>query len=307
MRRLRRALILLSMLVLHATAYPAGAQAPPTISNLQVALWPEYDAPSMLVIYRIHLDSGTQLPVDVVVPIPASVGDPLAVAMADASGDLVNAQYTRRVNGEWGLIDVTAESLQLQIEYYSSLVFDGQLRRFTYTWPGASGVETMSYEVQVPIGAQEMTITPASQSQSVGQDGLTYFAADLGAQAGSSGTKIDITYVKTSTGLTADLLSLPPGSPEATQGGTPDLRQFVPWILLAFGVILVAAGGAWYLRLTRKAPATGRRRRRASRPTSGSHSEWDEADASPVFCHNCGTRAAASDRFCRRCGVRLRQ
>jgi hypothetical protein len=307
MHRARRALFLLSWLVLHAVAFPAGAQSPPTITELQVALWPEYDDPSMLVIYRVRLDPATELPAMVELPIPASVGDPLAVAMTDSSGDLVNARYTRRVSGEWGMISVTAESLQLQIEYYGPLVIEGQLRRFTYTWPGVSNVESMSYEVQTPIGAEEMTITPTPASQTVGRDGLTYYSADLPADAGTSGSKIDVTYVKTTADLTADLLSLPPGSSDSTQGGTPDLRQFIPWALLGFGVILVAFGGAWYLRLSRESSTTGRRRRRASRPASRSDQERDMMDASPVFCHNCGTRAAANDRFCRSCGLRLRQ
>jgi hypothetical protein len=261
----------------------------------------------MLVVYRVHLDPATPFPVVAELPIPASVGEPLAVAMTDASGSLVNAPYTRRVNGEWGLISITAQSAQLQVEYYSPLVFEGQLRRFTYAWPGVSGVESMSYEVQAPIGAEEMTITPAPQSQIVGQDGLTYFTAGLGTDAGPSGTEIDITYVRTSTDLTADLLSLPPGSPEATQGGTPDIRQFIPWVLLAFGVLLVATGGVWYLRVTHGEPAAGRRRRRMARPISRADPASVEMDASPVYCHNCGTRAAPSDRFCRSCGVRLRQ
>lgn len=307
MRRARRALILLAWLALHVAAFPARAQTPPTIAELQVALWPEYDNRSMLVIYRVRLDPATQLPAVAELPIPASVGDPLAVAMTDSSGALVNAQYTRRVSGEWGLVSVTAESLQLQIEYYSPLDFEGPLRRFTYAWPGASNVTSMSYEVQAPIGAEEMTITPAPESQTVGQDGLTYYSADLATASGVTGTEIDITYVKTSTELSADLLRLPPASSGSTQGGTPDLRPFIPWVLLAFGLILVAAGGVWYLRSIQVSPAASRRRRRSSRSSPRSDLDMAEMDASPVFCHNCGTRAAPSDRFCRSCGVRLRQ
>lgn len=306
MSRLRRAFLLLTWMAVHAVVLPARAQTPPTIADLQVALWPEYDSRSMLVIYRVQLDPATDLPTTAQFPIPAAAGEPLAVAMTDASGNLVNAKYTRQVSGDWATISVTAESLRLQVEYYSPLTFDGSLRRFTFTWPGLSGVLNMSYEVQSPIGAQEVTISPAPESQNVGQDGLTYFSAGLGAEAGGSGTKVDITYVKTSSDLTADLLSLPPGRPESTQGSTPDLRQFVPWILLGFGVILVGGGGVWYLRLSRAAPASGRRRRRGARAGSPLDQEAGEMDASPVFCHNCGTRAAASDRFCRSCGVRLR-
>jgi hypothetical protein len=306
MGRERRAFLVLVWMALHVATVPAWAQAPATVTGLQVALWPEYDSRSMLVIYRVSLDQTTTLPTDVELPIPASVGDPLAVAMTDSTGSLVNAQYTRQVNGDWANIRITAESLQLQIEYYSPLVFDGPLRRFAFVWPGAPGVQNLSYEVQSPIGAQEVTISPAPESQNVGQDGLTYFSSVLGTEAGPSGTEVDLTYVKTSEDLTADLLSLPPTRPEPTQGGTPDLRQFIPWILLAFGVILLSAGGAWYLRLSRATPSAGRRRRRGSRPASRPDRQPGEMDASPVFCHNCGARATAGDRFCRSCGVRLR-
>jgi hypothetical protein len=306
MDRVRRAFLLLTWMALHVATVPAWAQTPVTITGLQVALWPEYDSRSMLVIYRVSLDPVTALPTDVELPIPTSVGDPLAVAMTSSTGDLVNAQYTRQVNGEWATIRVTAESPQLQIEYYSPLVFDGPLRRFSFVWPGAPGVQNMSYEVQSPIGAQEVTISPAPESQSVGQDGLTYFSSALGTEAGPSGTEVELTYVKTSEDLTADLLSLPPTRPEPTQGGTPDLRQFIPWILLAFGVILLSAGGAWYVRLSHATSSAGRRRQRGSRPASRADRESEEMDASLVFCHNCGARATAGDRFCRSCGVRLR-
>src|SRR3990170_735924 len=297
MHRVKRWLVLLTLLGLSAPAIPVSAQISPSITELQIALWPEYDSPSMLVIYRVHLDPATDLPTRVSLPIPESVGEPAAVAMADPTGGLVYAQYTRQVSGEWAMISAQVESLELQIEYYSPLTSDGQLRRFTFEWPGADRVENLSYEVQGPIGSDQVTLVPPPQSQAVRQDGLTYYMRELGPDAALSGTQIELSYVKATSDLSADLLSLPPTRPESTQGSTPDLRQFLPWILLTFGVILLAAGGVWYLRLSRAAgTTTGRQRHRASRPSSPQ--EVGEIDASPVFCHNCGARAAASDRFC---------
>ena len=306
MHRVKRWLVLLTLLGLSVPALPVRAQTSPSITELQVALWPEYDRPSMLVIYRVHLDPATELPTNVSLPIPASVGEPAAVAMTDPTGELVYAQYTRQVNGEWATISAQAESLDLQIEYYSSLTFDGQLRRFTFVWPGGDGVKDLSYEVQGPIGSDQVTLVPPPQSQAPRQDGLTYYMGSLGPDAALSGTQIEISYVKATSDLSAELLSLPPTRPESTQGSTPDLRQYLPWIPLIFGIILLAAGGVWYFRLSRAAGATGgRQRHRTSRPSSPQ--EVGEIDASPVFCHNCGTRSTASDRFCRTCGVRLRQ
>ncbi len=70
---------------------PAAAQEAPAIEQLTVALWPEYDQPAMLVILRVQLAPGTQLPVDVILPIPTSAGEPLAVAYTTAEGALLNA------------------------------------------------------------------------------------------------------------------------------------------------------------------------------------------------------------------------
>src|SRR3972149_2559720 len=180
MHRVKRWLVLLTLFGLPGAALAVRAQTYPSITELQVALWPEYDRPSMLVIYRVHLDPATELPTNVSLPIPASVGEPAAVAMTDPTGELVYAQYTRQVNGEWATISAQVESLDLQIEYYSSLTFDGQLRRFTFVWPGGDGGKDLSYEGQGRIGSDQVTLVPPPQSQAARQDGLPCYMGSLG-------------------------------------------------------------------------------------------------------------------------------
>ena len=65
----------------------------PTLTSAQVSLWPEYDKPSMLVIYRLTLPPQVSLPANLTVSIPSRVGKPNAVASRQANGTLLNAQY----------------------------------------------------------------------------------------------------------------------------------------------------------------------------------------------------------------------
>ena len=76
----------------------------------------------------------------------------------------------------------------------------------------------------------------------------------------------------------------------------------LPWLLGGMGAVLVAAGVIWYLRLSRPAPAPVERRPARRRRRAGA-----ETEASPIYCHNCGTRAGPSDVFCRQCGTKLRR
>src|SRR3990172_8860380 len=75
-RRLRRAGkagLMLAFFLLPAvlpTAAPARAQAAPSIELLEIVLWPEYDRPAVLVIYRVTLSPDTAFPTQLTPPIP---------------------------------------------------------------------------------------------------------------------------------------------------------------------------------------------------------------------------------------------
>ncbi|HKZ53947.1 MAG TPA: zinc ribbon domain-containing protein [Anaerolineales bacterium] len=291
--------LLLFVLLLAPASFAQEATA---IERLEIAFWPEYDQPAVLVIYRITLPAGTPLPAQVSVSIPAAVGEPLAVAWVNAAGDLLLAQYERQVQGEWATIRLTTESLQAQLEYYAELPVDAQIRRFTFTWPGGQALGALAYEFQEPSGAREVTISPAATDQRVAGSGLTLRSAELGPQAADAQAEIRFSYERSTSQL-----SVQPEVPqeETTKGSTPDLRTLVPWVAGGLGVVLLAAGGYWWLRLRNEEHSSRARRRRSERKRR--RDEQGEVDASPVYCHNCGTLASVSDHFCRRCGTQLRR
>jgi hypothetical protein len=274
------------------------------LESLQVSLWPEYDRAAVLVFYRARLPDDTPLPATVRLPVPAGVGTPLAVAQWFPDGRLSdNVPWNRQVTGEWATIEILTNTTGVWVEYYADLQIDDQKRDFTFNWPGGIDVDSFNYEVQQPTGASDFQVTPVGTS-SVHNDGFLYHEGAFGAQSSSSTISFSLTYNNPTSQLSESPSLV---RPEVTQGGTPDLGTWLPWVLGIFGVGLLAFGIIFFLRSSRpqvRAPSARRRRR----PSKKKKEEGERVvDASPVFCHICGTQAAVSDHFCRRCGTQLRR
>jgi hypothetical protein len=281
---------------------PALTTAGP-LDRVQVALWPEYDRAATLVILQAQLPAGTPVPAAISLPIPAQVGEPSAVAFVGEDGTLLTADYTRTVRGDWAVITIQTETAAVWLEYYADLSYDDDLRSFTYTWPGGLEVGTFGFEVQQPAGADALQVSPQGVSE-IGADGLLYQRGELGPQTESATISISLSYSNPTSQLTRREI----GRPDVTSGGTPDVSTWLPWLLGGFGLLLVVGGALFMLRMNRAAPVVKskprrkRRRQKAEEPKTGR-----QIDASPVFCHSCGTQASVSDIYCRRCGTQLRR
>ena len=144
---------------------PSGmvkADTPITLNTVEIDLWPEYDQPTALVIYHIFIAPGTTLPVTMTLHIPASVGDPAHIATRESDGILYNAPFKRTVSGDWSAVAITATALEVQFKYYDpGLVKNGADRSFSYEWQGEYDVNSLSIQVQQPVGATNMQITPS--------------------------------------------------------------------------------------------------------------------------------------------------
>jgi hypothetical protein len=299
-----RTILALAAFGLLAIPSVAAAQSPSSADSVKVSLWPEYDRSEVLVIYRVDLPEGTELPTRVRLLVPPDTPDLTAAAVRAPSGELVNAPFTK-VDGELAdVVEVEADGSEVQIEFYLPLEVTGDLRRFSFIWPGGLATAAFAFEVQQPAGAADIRVEPAATSRSTDSLGLTYHLVDLADQTAFEQPEVSFSYSKTTEQLSADVLA-PPGGlapPARASGATVDIRSLLPWILLLAGVGLIAAGVVYFLR-TRSDERPARPRHRGSKATPASN---DRVDASPVFCHNCGAQATASDRFCRQCGTALR-
>lgn len=278
---------------------------------MEVDLWPEYDRSGVLVIYRITLTSDTTLPAELTIPIPASTGEPSAVAAKQVDGTLINLTYTKQVNGSWAYIRFTATTPEIQLEYYDvNLTKQGVARHYEYNWPGGNAVAELSIQVQQPLGSGNLQISPNLGTGEPGKDGLNYYTAQVGSLLATQAFKITLDYEKPNDTLSAENLQVQPTKPltDATPGriqlfSGPNTAVAVIGLVL-IGIVLMAGGGYWYWQSgrSREAPVRHRRQRHESVEEPNSEEEVGEV----VYCHRCGNRAGPGDRFCRVCGVPLR-
>ncbi len=282
-----------------------------TFTSVEVDLWPEYDSPEMLAIYRIVLSPDVVLPVDLTIEIPAAAGPPNAVAVRDPNGALLNAPYERDVNGEWSTISLTASMTEIQLEYYDpTLTKDGAQRNYVFTWRGDYPTDSLRVQFLQPFGASQVELIPQAVTTTPSSEGLTYYTIELGAQSAGSDATVSIAYTKDSDTLTAEQFQVQPSAPiSGDTSGRVNIMDILPWALGALGLILVGGGLWWYLQTGREKPKATRRNRghRSSqaRPYRGAEPSLASSDAG-VYCHQCGKRAEAGDRFCRSCGTKLR-
>jgi hypothetical protein len=271
------------------------------IQSLEVDVWPEYDRPTVLIIYRITLGSQVKLPTEMTLRVPISSGGPSAIAEQTANG-LFNLEFNETGrDSQWITVRFTTTLPQLQIEYYdSTLQKNGAQRSFTYLWPGDYAVDNLLVKFQQPPTATQMTLAPNTGTASVGQDGLTYFDVPLGQVDVGETFQIQTQYQKSNDDLTqgAAFEQVTPVSPSNAVAVSPAFPQVLPWLLGGLGVILIGGGVFWYLRGSRITPAPSRPR----------HSPAETAASGEAFfCHQCGKKATAADVFCRTCGTKLRR
>jgi hypothetical protein len=282
------------LVVAFAPARARGQNETTALEEMKIDLWPEYDRASTLVMYRFRLMAGADLSVPVVVPVPANVGEPHAVAWRDDKGSLFVAKFTRRAEAERSMVLARLGSREGQLEFYSDIEFNDRERSFRFDWPGGVEVGALSFQIQRPAGASEFRVSPAPKRQWEGEDGLTYALVELGPQEASARPAVDVRYAKDTPSLSAPLASSPPPSVPETKiestGAPPS------WLIGAGGVALGFLGFALLRALTRaRSPAP---KREASVESSGESQK-------PIFCHECGTKGRRTDTFCMNCGTRL--
>lgn len=289
---------------------PARAQSQPELRALQISLWPEYDRPSMLVIYRMTLSAETTLPANLVFRIPPGA-NPLVVAVGTAVETVDEVSYTQNVSGNWKELAFTASLPVIQLEYYDpGLKIEDQARHFEYRWPGDYAVDGMTIEVQQPVGATEMHITPdlGQGKQKANEQDILYYTSQVGSVSAGQDFEITVDYKKSNQALTVEQLEVEPSQP-ITNNTTGRVRPRDILIgVLAVGalallvVAVIMGGGIWLKRAMPKEVRPERKRR--SREARSAVAE--AAPGGSVYCHQCGKRSTPGDRFCRSCGTKLR-
>lgn len=301
----RRIILFVFIMVLIPSS--SKAQSEPVFDRLEVDIWLEYDRPEALVIYRGELDSGVSLPVDLTFRIPVSVGMPHAVAAGQTNESLFSIIPNRQVDGEWAYISFTTTMPIIRLEYYDpGLNRVDELRNFEYFWPGDHSVNNLAIQVQQPLDATDLVISPSLGSGVIGGDGLVYYNAEFGSLSAGQTFDVNVSYNKASDELSISGLAVEPSAPITSDTpGRITMVSVLPWLLGLLGAVLIVGGIIWYWRSGNQAASMNRPKK--SRGVRSSGKPTDSARvAGDVYCHECGKRANPGDRYCRSCGTRLR-
>lgn len=284
----------------------AGAQEVPELESLNIALWPEFDRPDMLVIYQGLLTAGTTLPAAMEIRIPARVGQPTAVAFLSETGDRLNQQYTTRVEGEALVVSFTLASRGFQLEYYDVLPVSAQgEREFVFSYTADYAIGDLSIEFQVPATAENLVVDPEAGAAQTGGDGLVYQQIELGPVEAGETMGWTFRYTKGNDELTNPPSSQPQTQPQtqsAPSGGTGGGDS--NWVLAfvtAFVALLAVGGVAFWVGRSTRSPARGAW---VGRERPGPPSEPQAVDA--AFCYRCGAELRPDADFCHKCGAPVR-
>jgi hypothetical protein len=205
---------------------------------------------------------------------------------------------------EWMDISFIATTPVIQFEYYDpGLVKEGTLRTFDYKWPGDYAVNSLTLQVQHPLGSSNVSVMPTAGRVLQNSNGFTYNVIEVGALNEGSPFDIAVSYQKETDALSIESLDIQPSAP-ITPGTSSllNINQWWVWLLGILGIVLIGGGGFWYWRMGRQETTTKKRRHRKAQVTESPGVSPESA----VYCHQCGRRAESSDRFCRSCGTRLR-
>ena len=305
--------LLILALLLASLVGNVQAQEEPTLAGLEIALWPEFDRPDVLVIYRGQLGADVPLPAPIEISVPARVGVPTAVAYVDEAGQRFNQQYTTRVEGDQMIVAFELGTTAFQLEYYDALPADTAGKRsYTFAYTADYATASLNLEFQEPPTAQGFVLAPPADTTIMGGDGLSYHLIQVGAVASGDTREWTFSYVKDNSDLTAAGLVQPeasvPTAPATTGGGS----DTTVWIFLVAFVALIAVGatGYWLGHRTQPAsqvaqPSPRRQKRRGS--GRGDRPQRPPAVAAARFCHQCGSELRPDSTFCHQCGTSVRE
>jgi hypothetical protein len=276
--------------------FSAQAQSSLTLDSLKISLWPEYDQPSMLVIYDFKLPADTKLPVSLKILIPKDAN--LTAVAYQQGNNYMNTEFSGPgdEDNQQAITIPIKELKTYHVEYYEPLSRDGNNRSFNYQWLGEYAVNNLKVEVQVPEDSTALKTTPALPF--VPNQNFLTGSVSVGSLKQGDVYRVQLNYARTS-----EATSVQSASAQVTASESITQKTFgrvtlnnLPYILGTIGILLIL-GAAFYFWRSTSLPELAKGRKRPLKTQSS---------GAQIYCHECGTRANPEDRFCRVCGTKLR-
>jgi hypothetical protein len=281
------------------------AQTPvSSIDALNIAFWPDYDEPLVLVLITGSLPADAALPAEVTIPLPENA-DVNAVARINSEVGMADISY--QINGN--TLTLTTPDPQFRVEYYVPYTDEGGVRTFDFIWQADLDVQELTAEVQQPASAENLsTDPPAVNSVTNPTDGLIYHGISPKVVPAGTPYELGFTYNVLDSRLTADEQAPVPDTAVITPSNTGNQGSGINWLYVALGLglLLLVAAVTWFVATRYSGNNSNRKPRKLHKPRKPSPRRRNDAGQT-LFCHQCGTAAEKDDRFCRNCGTELKR
>jgi hypothetical protein len=283
-----------------ALVMPAGLVAaeaePPSISDVQVWVFPEFDDPRLLVMIQGRVD-GLTPPATVRFLVPDSA-EMYSAGSKDAQDNYLNPSGgpPRREPSEisgWDEISYEVVTNVFRVEYYAPLIVGSPDKTITYDFYTRYDIDGLSISVQEPRNSSDFSILPDSSARG-SEFGLDVWRYNYDSLKAGDALRFDVSYTRSDPNPSMDgaPVGSTPTAPVSTGGGG-DAGLITGGIT---GGLLIVALIA-YLLFGRAGTRKPARARAASRGAAQA-----KAKASTKYCRQCGRQIEKSARFCQYCG-----
>jgi len=171
-----------------------------------------------------------------------------AVAIVDPVKGLLNAHYEYIEQEQSAALTIIANSPQIQFEYYEPLVKNGTARHIVFKWAGDYAVGVLETNFLQPLGAQAVTINPASVKTGLGQAGLTNYQNRVVQLGAGQPYTLTIDYQRQTDDVSISNLPVQAAStPGPDTPGRVSMTGILPWVLAGIGALLIVSGVAGFV------------------------------------------------------------
>ena len=307
---MQKTFLVLSSIVLCLLALPtanvsaqAAASDPNRIANLGISVWPEYDDPSVLVIYDGTFANKDGFPREVAFLVPADA-QVNATAYGDNTGQYFNTDPWKTEDAGNGLtrIRFTLPQPSFHVEFYYNPLKGSPDKTMNYSYTPVNAVDQLQLEIQQPLTATNFKTDPVAATQTSRGHDFKYHIFNFTNIAAGQPIRVQVSYTKTDPSPSVESISVPSGStgtgtaPASTPAATNSSSAFLlPAGIAAAAVALGVLG--FLMWRSRREPSDNVPQRHSRKRASGTQ-------VAAAYCHECGNTLRAQDVFCSKCGTK---
>lgn len=276
------------------------------IKGLKVSIWPEYDDPRVLVLYRGEFENGVGFPawVNFYIPPDAEIN---GAGIARPDGQLLWQEHKINQEGSRKVLSINISTPAFFLEYYYNPFKGGALKSFEQKIENKYPIEAMSVEVQKPLKAEGFALTPESKDSYADPGGFTYFKYNFQNLKAQSSVKLMVAYKKEDPNPSvARKTPEEQGQEEtrATQEGkaAPTLKTGLKGKTLA-GIILLAAAAVVAAAMIMRRSSINREK--VAEEQIRGHEKAQAPQEGWNFCPRCGAQLKKEYTFCPGCGYSI--